>query len=272
MRFSQRYGYVEVRDVIQHECLDEQTRNQIWNLLSTRLLEGIRRGYISPELDDFSRLLWQHYFKKTYDTIPGDYHELILDLKFYFFTATWYEALDFIEAFPNYYKSNAFVKEVYCKEINTILEKENSAYRFVNTSIVEITNQIEIDTIESAFRLEAKYKSVRIHLETALELLADKENPDYRNSVKESVSAVESMCKILTGDAKATLGKTLDKLESTRNLHTALKESYKKLYGYSSDADGIRHALSDVSTVKYKDAIYMLINCSSFINYLRADL
>ena len=101
-----------------------------------------------------------------------------------------------------------------------------------------------------------------------MQLLSDKTNPDYRNSIKESISAVESFCCILAKDSKATLGRALKVIEKEHSLHAALKNSFRSLYGYTSDADGIRHALLDEDNLKQEDAIFMLVSCSSFINYL----
>ena len=48
------------------------------------------------------------------------------------------------------------------------------------------------------------------------------------------------------------------------NRDTALKS----LYGYTSDAEGIRHALSDVPTLDAADAKFMLVTCAAFMTYL----
>jgi hypothetical protein len=82
-------------------------------------------------------------------------------------------------------------------------EKEVSAYRFVNGVIAKITDQVEIDEIDRA--LESTRDPVRTHLRRALELLSDRESPDYRNSIKESISAVESLVATVVGE-KGTLG------------------------------------------------------------------
>ena len=42
-----------------------------------------------------------------------------------------------------------------------------------------------------------------------------------------------------------------------------------QLYGYTSDADGIRHALLDESDLDFEDAKFMLVSCSAFTNYLK---
>lgn len=113
-------------------------------------------------------------------------------------------------------------------------------------------------------------KAVETHLRTALDYISNRENPEYRNSVKESISAVESFCSIMTGDGKATLGKALTQIEQSHKIHGALKEAFSSLYGYTSDSGGIRHSLlEDDVNVTLGDAKFMLVSCSAFINYLK---
>ena len=54
----------------------------------------------------------------------------------------------------------------------------------------------------------------------------------------------------------------------TQNLHPALEKSFKQLYGYTSDSDGIRHALMDIYNCDFEDAKYMIVSSSAFVNYL----
>jgi len=79
---------------------------------------------------------------------------------------------------------------------------------------------------------------------------------------------VESISKVISGDRKAKLGKALKKIKTKIGLHTALEEGFLKLYGWTSDADGIRHALMDESNCDSEEAKYMLVSCSAFTNYL----
>jgi len=110
---------------------------------------------------------------------------------------------------------------------------------------------------------------VRLHLTASLKYLSDKQNPVYRNSVKESISAVEALCKFYTGDEKATLGKALTKLEKAGSIPPAIKSAFSSLYGYTSDSSGIRHALTENDrAVSFHEAKFMLVTCTSFINYL----
>ena len=91
----------------------------------------------------------------------------------------------------------------------------------------------------------------------------------YADSVKKSIDAVESMVRKIT--EKNSVGAALSNLESQGvHIHKALQEGFKKLYGYTSDEQGVRHALvdEDKANVTEDEALYMLGTCSSFVSYL----
>jgi len=111
-------------------------------------------------------------------------------------------------------------------------------------------------------------RGIHAHLKRALDLLADRKSPDYRNSIKESISAVEAICNLIAGKKKATLGQALKKIEDKVGLHPALKSAFSSLHGYTSNAEGIRHALLDEPNLSFEDAKFMLVSCSAFVNYL----
>ena len=102
----------------------------------------------------------------------------------------------------------------------------------------------------------------------------DRDNPDYENSIKESISAVEAICEIITGTKgkEATLGNMLKKMEEKGvEIHGGLKSAFNILYGYTSDANGIRHA-GDIggASSTFEEAKFMLVACCAFTNYLTA--
>lgn len=153
--------------------------------------------------------------------------------------------------------------------LNAILEEEKSGYRFFKDQFINIVNEKELESIDRAY--SSPYVSVNTHIKKALSLYSDRKNPDYENSIKESISAVEAMCCIITGmtGASATLGAALKKLEDNGVvIHSALREAFSKMYGYTSDANGIRHGGIDFKNAPSEDAKYMLISCSAFVNYL----
>jgi hypothetical protein len=137
--------------------------------------------------------------------------------------------------------------------------------------VTPLINEIEIESVKSALLVsQTKYGVVRSHLRSALEKLSDRDSPDYRNSFKESMLAIEAICMKMTNDPKATLGQAIKELAKTHTVHPAQEKGFSALYGYSSDEGGIRHGMWDESTIDQSDALYMLVTASAFINFLIA--
>jgi hypothetical protein len=270
-RFSEREGLKKVRTEIQVDSIDKTLRNRLWNVLDYYYWSEGKLGIFEEMTDNmraFVHRLWHSFYKEPVDDLSwawSDNHEI---LKERFFNAQWHEIYDFIEFTANNYPDEEKNKK-FMKTCNEVLEAELSAYRFVGNQIVKTTSEKEISEIEEA--LESPFKTVNMHLEKALELWSDRKSPDFRNSIKESTSAVEGICRIIADDDKATLGKALDAIEnqSKIDLHGALKKAFDSLYGYTSSAEGIRHAFSDEKvSVGFEDAKFMLVSCSAFVNYL----
>ena len=153
---------------------------------------------------------------------------------------------------------------------NSVFEKEYVGYRFVGEYILPITNELERAAIEDA--LDSDFQKVQQHFKKAATFLADRISPDYANSIKESISAVERMCSIILGKS-LSLGEALKRLE-TRGIITnsRFRESFEKLYAYTNSSSGIRHAGQlDGPEATFEDAEFMLVTCSAFVNYLTAQ-
>ena len=95
-------------------------------------------------------------------------------------------------------------------------------------------------------------------------------NGDSAGSVRESIHAVESVARQIDPKASKDLGAALTSLERQGALHPAFKQAISKLYGYTSDEQGIRHALLDkaAANVTIDEAVFMLGACASFASYL----
>ncbi|MHB1247572.1 MAG: AbiJ-NTD4 domain-containing protein [Sulfuriferula sp.] len=268
--FSQRKGIVPVADIIQVNSMNVDLRNSLWNILFVTIWTNNQflSGYGKPGIEQFSRSLWFSYFKLPIDRRPDDAYFILEEIRTYFFSCAWNEVYDFIEFVVSYYDK---VFPGFSKLINEILEIESSGYRVVSGHIVDITSEQEVEMLENAIR-DTQFAGVAAHLERALELLSDRGHPDYRNSIKESISAIESMARIVAQDSRAMLPDALKTMEKNGRLHTALKEGFIKLYGYTSDEDGIRHAMLNEPNISAIDAKFFLLSCTSFSNYLKAQL
>lgn len=271
--FSQRKGLKPIKKIVQIESMDDDLRNRLWNGLDLCYFKTARLTLSLSEAPNLKRLLeslWNDYFKLPIDTIRFLTSSAIKDLKERYFALNWNEVYDLIEFIAKNDPLGIDGSSEFMEYCNQVLEKEFSPYRFVGNEITQITAKEEIDEIEEALR--SPLEPVNLHLRTALEKLSDKKDPDYRNSIKESISAVETVCRMISGNPKASLGNALDEIERAGKLklHTALKQGFDKLYGYTSAEDGIRHSMRDIPDLSFEDAKFMLVSCSAFINYLVA--
>ncbi len=268
--FSQRRGLKPISEIIQIDSMNDALRNSLWNVLSEKLFleycKYVLTIYSGKSIEFFIKYMWKKYFKFPFDNLPDSRSLSVRWLFKYFQNCQWNEVYDLLEITINYFKSPELVED-----INSVLERELAGYRFVGGVFTDITNEQEIEMLEQAVD-DKNFPAVSTHLKRSLALMSNKENPDYRNSIKESISAVESLAKAIAGKPKATLGEALKILEVSNKLHPALKNSFLNLYGYTSDEGGIRHAMLTEPDLTIADAKFFLLSCTSFINYLKSKI
>lgn len=265
--FSEKYGY-KPEKTIQHECISDVLRKRIWNLFyQWEILDGglasVRinlafQGKQTIEAKICDRLGFIVNGSTKGLTAQGKIEKYLTE------SCEWYEVYDFVDIHLDSIEDEK--KDERAQQYNTLFEQEKSGYRVVNYSVEPITNQQEIGTIEAASN--SPYRSVNEHLQKALDFYGDRRNPDYENSIKESISAVEAMCCIITGK-DATLNRAIEKLKNNGvHIHPAFEKAFVSLYAYTCDEKGIRHAGIEFVDAPAEDAKYMLVSCSAFVNYL----
>lgn len=286
MNFSIRLGLKTATIDLQITSMNDALRNGLWNCYRENIIDGLNSVYSGlsnshEELDAYFAYLWYHYYKKPIDSRPNVdtcYKIIRTD----FFKYLWNEVYDFIEfhtseEFRNSHHIIWRQLQQFEYDCNKILEREFAGYRFIEHIIVPISNEIEVNEIKDAISKQSgtftnKYKNIQLHLKHAVEKLSDKKSPDYRNSIKESISAVECVCREMTGEE--TLGKALKKFEEKGiKFNNQFKQGIEKLYVYTNEkGTGIRHALLDATdTPTFEEAKFMLVVCSAFINYIIAS-
>jgi len=257
---------------IQLDEMDKPLLHSLWNIYYAFVIDGIKPSYGDRSLqENYTMFIWFHVFKdvEPYDRAPYNYDPLVSKIRNYFFSTEWYNVYNLIEIALEL--TDTFDLRSYVDSINSILETEYSGYRFIDDKIVPISNTIEVDNINEAINV-TQYTfdgHANIHLSNALKSLSDKPTPDYRNSVKESISAVGTVVRKITG--KNSLGDGLKYLESKGlTLNNQFKEGLNKFYAYTNDpATGIRHEIITAPQAPdFETAKFMLLCCSAFINYI----
>ena len=270
-RFSERNGFVEVGDTFQVESINKSLMNRLLNKFKEFYIDSISTEIVNLqfiyaiELDKDKDFFFKIYDEclKIRETPPIlSKYEIFREIESYFLKMQWYEIYDFLEYISQtYHKKEINIK--FRKSVNLVLEAEMSAYRFIDNHISAIIDNIEIQSIEKV--LESEYSAVKQHLSNAIELL---EIANYQNSIKESITAVESVAKIITGK-EADLASCIKVMDI--DLNKQFKTSMINLYGWTCKEDGIRHGhTKEELKTSFEEAKYMLVSCSAFVNYLIA--
>ena len=275
--FSERKGIKHFSDIVQTNNLNERTRNKLYTALKDTF------DFIKKKSNEYGKgfieYIYEEIFSLTKRDIPNSYYgyeysEIFENIYGIFQKENYIEVFTFIEGMINAYTyidkisySRYNCRKNYIQLISAIFKIENVNYRIINGKITDIVNEEQIKSIEKT--IKNPYNVVSEHYCKAIEQLYT--TKDYDNSIKESISSVEAMCQIITNKDNTTLGDALKLLKD--KIHPAMKSAFEKLYGYTSDANGIRHAngLGEGDST-FEEAKYMLISCSAFVNYLKENL
>jgi len=264
--FSERFGFTSPKG-LQVESIDGPLKNELWNCVNFFLDKRFPGGGGSSTLENCYIGICIDFFEIRTDTAPGSYrtHEQqIQHISSWFFGSIglvdWYHIYDFLDFVIPYIEDEEFPTA-----INLILEKHKAAYRLANKKITPITDENETLAIEEVAKSEDVENEVKEHLQTAQEKLSDRKSPDYRNSMSESVKAVESKARFILNDPKITLGKALKKIDMSEPFFRV----FSTFYGSTSNSGGIRHSLTDDKyRPTFHDAKLTFVMCVSFIHYL----
>ena len=267
--FSSRYNYQPKR-IKKIDEIDDKVKNRIWNLF-VKCVDVLRREL---EGDYFIEKLWDEFFKEriddleysSFDYMTGKKTYSLENIEFKFNQLKWYEYYDFLE----FLMKESPLKGIISKEANKIFEDENMECRVINYMIVPLIGEEEIREIEMGQKISDRYEKVRVHLKKAVELYAKRPQPDYKNSIKDSISAIEALTKIVTNKPSATGVDLLKQFSSRFNLHPAFIEGLSKIYGWTSDEGGIRHSEKKYPYLESgkDEARLMLVLCHAFVNYI----
>lgn len=256
--FSERHGYKPDRSRLhQIEEMDYSLRIAIWNFLREHYFD------YAYSRSAYARIksVWTEVLRERFDDLSTIDNKAAKQVWWWYFEASWYEVYDVLEYLLGKKSSNNN-----STELNAMLQREGSAYRFIGGVIAPITNNEELAEIDTVLQHTAPFDVASQHIRQAVTLLSDREHPDARNAIKEAISAVESAVGIASGDQKAGVAKALQKL----GLHPQLERAWNNMYNWTSDEDGVRHAMKEMPQVGLAEARYMVVACSAFVNYLIA--
>lgn len=271
--FSQRHGYTPLPAPMRLEEISDDLRREIWNatreiFVSMRYTGRMGKYYFGGEGTRFVERVLGCFLKKPEDEIGVKYGETLDHFKSLILKSDFHEILDLVEiiaseAAPEFRNRVAEHFDRYAAAY--WLDVSGPPYQFFPRS-----NEAQGDATRKAIETirDGEMDGADAHLRHAAEHLNARR---FSDSVRESILAVESVARMVDPKAEKTLGPALTSLERAGVIrHKALKEAFSKLYGYTNDAQGIRHSLldKDAPDVDLDEAMFMFSACASFAAWL----
>jgi hypothetical protein len=274
MRFSDRVGATTPATSLLVESVTDELRHGLWNVVQRVLLDddrhitGLQRAF---------EMIWERFFKRRLiDLDAGNRYRATRQIaEVYYEPANpWWWTLNFVDwCHENQFDLNPSIQghaPSLTDEFNEVFQREHCGYRFVSGVLSPITSPIEVEALANGIAATEAggLGGAATHLRQALQLFSQRPTPDFRNSIKESISALESIAKTIGGSSGSGIDGPLKVLAAKVSLHGALRSGISSMYGYTSDESGIRHALLDQAEVFEEDAHFMLVSCSALAHFL----
>ena len=272
--FSQAQGYEEIPAQLRLEELPREARTQIWNLFFAHI-SRFKKTVVPVWLDEIAGP-WHEILKAKhcdFDHAPLDewtpeFSEVERSLREDIESRPFNKVFDLIE----FVLRHALCPPTFIKEMQDRFTACGLAYTIDAKrppTILPAATPEEGDAVVEAIQTlrQAGLDGSVVHLRNASACIKD---GDWPGSVRESIHAVESVARQLDPKAPRLLKHALAALEQRGALHPSLEDAFSKLYGYTSNEQGIRHALLDRTDaqVGQDEAVFMLGACASFASYL----
>ena len=266
LTFSQAHGYEELPQPLKLEELSREARTRLWSSLF-RFVSLRSKYYLSKDWETVFVSLHVKFFALPLDEFENTTHEFVKAYKPVFMDGPFNRVFDLLLAIVRHPQC----PPLFSASVSLTFRECHLAYVLdvgPPPAIFPAATQEEgAAVLHSIANLSSAGLAGAVsHLRHASDCI---NQGDFPGAVRESINAVESTARKIAPDAK-TLEPALWSLEKAKALHPALKQAFSKLYGYTSDEQGIRHALIDnpQANVGQDEAIFMFGACASFSSYL----
>ena len=160
--------------------------------------------------------------------------------------------------------------ERYAKKVNALLHEDGIGWVLDSKSHLarQVSKQSSKRAAAARDVLVDRFAPARVHFQKATEYLY-RHPVDEANSIKEIISAVESVARVVAPGA-STLGDALKALRRTGACSSLLLDSLEKLYAYSNATPQVRHGHPSSGAPSLPEAELAYSIGIAFIIYLAA--
>ena len=262
MNFRQRMG-LDPRDVLQIDTMDTKTKNRLYNVVG-RFIKYILiedDQYLSNSLSLQIAYLLGERVEKHWCYGIEYFSDLFDDYDYSYI----YSMLEFVYM-------DIINKDEFIEMINQVLEREKCNYLMnVKGEFIKVSDGNELELLEKAST--SNINPVDEHMKNAITEYSQRtDNINYDTVCHEAIKAVESLAKSVLGDSykDKTLSQCKGELRDQLNIPPFVMAPLDKIWEMSNQ-EGIRHGkkeTADAIVIGEPEAYYILMTCSSFINYV----
>ncbi len=188
-----------------------------------------------------------------------------------FLTCDWWRLFDICELmYRNLGSSQQYYSDKFTKDLNIVLIDEQLGFEMREGKIEKIGSALADEEIRKTRYLlkQPEFKGADEQFEKAIKALNARPKPDVENCVKDAVSAIESVGRILIKDDKAVLSDIIKDMAKQEIIPKPLDEVIQKIYAYRGNEPGVAHGLVGESKVTIYEAEYVLAMSAATIIYL----
>lgn len=241
LTFEQAEGAEPLPSQLATRTISQELRVALWDLVLQSMVQAKHTS--SSQGRSHFNTRWQNVLRRKHverdkrfaDQFQNDWHKLKDEVRAIFVKGSYLEVLGLVQWLL---RTESLV--IAPEHVDAILKQCRTAYRVVGgDTIAPITSDEEVSTLQRAFAdvRATEFGGAQAHLRNASQLLTESR---YADSIRESVHAVEAVARTLLSEPKIALGDALKKLDKSLPIHPALKGGFEKLYGFTSDENGIR--------------------------------
>lgn len=284
MKFSHRHGYdPEFINKTFRDDAPRWVRKQYFKDILERLvcdaMSQASQNKPIPVYDLINEIL------VMVDEEPDDYYlshtpaievlrNLVMNIPWYRFydtVETVAERIIYIDEEDNFSQSrkNESVSfSAYRQRVNELFSDYNVDWKMNESGQLELPLPpfLEDKVKSTEDRLADQFRPARVHFAKA-RAFALGSHRDAENSIKESISAIESICKTFYPDA-STLGDALKMMRKDGSVSPMLITIVEKFYAYANAEPAVRHGSNKDSAVLEHDAELALHFAAAFIRTL----
>ncbi|HXH15656.1 MAG TPA: hypothetical protein VNJ10_05945 [Sphingomonas sp.] len=269
LTFGQRQGLEAMPSQLALGTLSPQLKALLWDAIHKSFMDHVKNkthSTIKYLLSPWTTLVREYWVRRLFRNVDevGDWRWSFQVVKTIMTSDSHLTVFNFVQ----FLLERDDIPNGLSGAIQIALHESRAAYRVIDRLMVPVASDEQAHAVQIALATVATSpaKGAATHLRNAAGYLTQGR---WSDSVRESISAVEGIAKSIEPTAD-TLGPALAKLKTSISLNPTLASAFGKLYGYSSDEKGIRHALvfDGQPNVTERDALFMFGSCASFVAFL----